>query len=203
MGLYSDTKFFFFFTFWNGFSYQITASQLWVTMVHEQSMISSLIPLGHFVLVSNIWSFDLLGVFNSNLWHRKNQHLRDYLCLFLGVNTSIVNGIVEWHHFLLLWPCLSNYFPVGSLLLKYGLWIHEQSIYSLIPSLCVFVQNSWMELSNDTIIICTSGWFTPDGKWMLSQWQWVHDKKWIQTCNVSLTLKSTWLPRWQSMLRGC
>jgi hypothetical protein len=162
MGLYSDTKFlfflfFFFSTFRNGFSYQITASQLLVTTVHEQSMISSLIPLGHFVLVSNILSFDLLGVFNSNLWHRKNQHSRDYFCLFLGVNTSFVNGTVEWHHFPLLWPCLSDYFCVRSLLLKYGLWIHEQSIYSLVPSLCVFVQNLWLELSNNTIIICTEG----------------------------------------------
>lgn len=86
MGLYSDTRFFFFFfTFRNGFSYQITASQLWVTTVHEQSMISSLIPLGHFVLVSNIWSFDLLGVFNSNLWHRKNQHSeRLFMSFFWG-----------------------------------------------------------------------------------------------------------------------
>jgi hypothetical protein len=56
---------------------------------------------------------------------------------FCGVNTSIVNETVKWHHFLLLWPCLSNYFCVWSLL-KYGLWIHEQSIYSLVPSLCVF-----------------------------------------------------------------
>ncbi len=91
MGLYSDTKFFFFFfffTFRNGFSYQITAFQLWVTTVHEQSMISSLIPLGHFVLVSNIWSFDLLGLFNSNLWHKESA-LERLFVFFLG-STSLL-----------------------------------------------------------------------------------------------------------------